>query len=140
MTTALPPSGRSSLLLGVNPSIEPFLKIPEKGPASVTLAKLIAARRLPGTASDLVVSPSGRPRATWIETAADIRYPRHLTVFDVAARLVDDSVSKTINLPADCAVEDVDEIYSSAWAMGLKAISIYRAPEPPRRDMAPSNH
>src|SRR5207247_8663507 len=36
------------------------------------------------------------------------------------------SVSKTINMPHDCTVEDVKQAYKMAWEMGLKTISIYR--------------
>jgi ribonucleoside-diphosphate reductase alpha chain len=36
------------------------------------------------------------------------------------------AVSKTVNMPSDCTVEDVERVYVEAWRMGLKGISIYR--------------
>jgi len=36
------------------------------------------------------------------------------------------SISKTINLPNDCTVEDIENVYMQAWEMGIKDISVYR--------------
>lgn len=39
---------------------------------------------------------------------------------------VDAAVSVTYNLPSDCPVEVVHELYMRAWEQGIRAISIYR--------------
>ena len=36
------------------------------------------------------------------------------------------AISKTVNLPQDCSVEDIAEAYMQAWRQGIKAIAIYR--------------
>ena len=36
------------------------------------------------------------------------------------------AISKTVNLPEDATVEDVEEVYYEGWKLGLKAIAIYR--------------
>jgi len=36
------------------------------------------------------------------------------------------AISKTVNLPADATVEDVMEVYTAAWKLGIKAVAIYR--------------
>jgi ribonucleoside-diphosphate reductase alpha chain len=36
------------------------------------------------------------------------------------------AISKTVNMPEDATVEDIQEIYLRGWEMGLKAIAIYR--------------
>jgi len=41
-------------------------------------------------------------------------------------RNTDEAVSKTVNLPAGCSVEDIVDIYSYAWELGLKGITVYR--------------
>jgi ribonucleoside-diphosphate reductase alpha chain len=82
-----------------------------------------------------------------IEGAADL-LPEHLPVFDTALphnggkRIItpmghlkmlasvqpflSGGASKTINLPNDATVDDVENIYTEAWRMGVKCVSIYR--------------
>ena len=36
------------------------------------------------------------------------------------------AISKTVNMPEDVSVEDVEQLHIDAWKMGLKAIAIYR--------------
>lgn len=82
-----------------------------------------------------------------IEGAQDLR-AEHLAVFDCAFRaqsgtrsiewmghvkmmsavqpFISGSISKTVNLPNDATVEDIERCYVEAWKMGLKCISVYR--------------
>jgi ribonucleoside-diphosphate reductase alpha chain len=36
------------------------------------------------------------------------------------------AISKTVNLPEDVTVEDVEQLHIDAWRMGIKAVAIYR--------------
>jgi ribonucleoside-diphosphate reductase alpha chain len=36
------------------------------------------------------------------------------------------AISKTVNLPHDCTVQDFQDAYIQAWKMGLKCVAIYR--------------
>jgi ribonucleoside-diphosphate reductase alpha chain len=36
------------------------------------------------------------------------------------------AISKTVNVPENCTVEEITETYMQAWKMGVKAIAIYR--------------
>jgi ribonucleoside-diphosphate reductase alpha chain len=36
------------------------------------------------------------------------------------------AISKTVNLPQDCSVDDIAEAYMESWRQGLKAVAIYR--------------
>lgn len=36
------------------------------------------------------------------------------------------AISKTVNMPHDATVEDVERVYMEGWKLGLKAIAIYR--------------
>jgi ribonucleoside-diphosphate reductase alpha chain len=36
------------------------------------------------------------------------------------------AISKTVNLPEDVTVEDVEQLHIDAWQMGIKAVAVYR--------------
>jgi ribonucleoside-diphosphate reductase alpha chain len=36
------------------------------------------------------------------------------------------AISKTVNLPEDATVEEVEEVHLEAWRMGIKALAVYR--------------
>jgi ribonucleoside-diphosphate reductase alpha chain len=36
------------------------------------------------------------------------------------------AISKTVNLPADATVEEIEEVYYQGWKLGLKALAVYR--------------
>ncbi|HEX5037866.1 MAG TPA: adenosylcobalamin-dependent ribonucleoside-diphosphate reductase [bacterium] len=59
-------------------------------------------------------------------TALDIPPDRHLAIQAAFQKHVDNSVSKTINLPAGATPDDVADAYWRAWDLGLKGITIYR--------------
>jgi ribonucleoside-diphosphate reductase alpha chain len=39
---------------------------------------------------------------------------------------VSGSISKTVNMPAEATVEDIEDAYIRAWELGLKCVAIYR--------------
>lgn len=50
----------------------------------------------------------------------------HLKMVAAVQPFLSSGISKTINMPSDCTVEDIENIYTLGWKMGVKAISIYR--------------
>lgn len=59
-------------------------------------------------------------------TAFDVTPLEHLHIQAAFQKYTDNSVSKTINLPASATVEDVRQIYSYAHKLKCKGITIYR--------------
>src|SRR3970282_2825869 len=41
-------------------------------------------------------------------------------------RFISGASSKTVNVPKEATVEDIEEPYVDAWRLGAKAVSIYR--------------
>jgi ribonucleoside-diphosphate reductase alpha chain len=55
-----------------------------------------------------------------------IRYMAHLKMMSAAQPFISGAISKTVNLPQNCTVEDIRDAYVQAWKMGLKCVAIYR--------------
>ena len=82
-----------------------------------------------------------------IEGAPQLK-PEHLAVFDCSFRpqngvrfihhmghirmmaavqpFISGAISKTINMPEECTVEEVMDAYTESWRLGVKAVAIYR--------------
>lgn len=60
------------------------------------------------------------------KTANDISWKSHVDIVAAAQKHLNGSVSKTVSLPSNATVEDVEEAYLYAWKKELKAVSIYR--------------
>ena len=55
-----------------------------------------------------------------------IQYMAHLKMMAAAQPFISGAISKTVNLPNECSVEDIRDAYVQAWKMGLKCVAIYR--------------
>ena len=55
-----------------------------------------------------------------------ISYMGHIKMMGAAQPFLSGAISKTVNLPQDCSVEDIAEAYLESWRQGIKAVAIYR--------------
>jgi ribonucleoside-diphosphate reductase alpha chain len=55
-----------------------------------------------------------------------IHYLGHVKMMSAVQPFISGAISKTINMPEDVSVEDVEQLHVDAWKMGLKAVAIYR--------------
>lgn len=55
-----------------------------------------------------------------------IHYLAHLKMMGAAQPFISGAISKTVNLPNECTVADIEDAYIQAWKMGLKCVAIYR--------------
>jgi ribonucleoside-diphosphate reductase alpha chain len=58
--------------------------------------------------------------------ARSIAYMGHIRMMAACQPFLSGAISKTVNLPTDCTVEDIENAYIEAWKLGLKAIAVYR--------------
>jgi ribonucleoside-diphosphate reductase alpha chain len=55
-----------------------------------------------------------------------IHYMGHIRMMAAVQPFLSGAISKTVNLPKECTVEDIEDAYIQAWKLGLKAIAVYR--------------
>ncbi|WP_029137904.1 vitamin B12-dependent ribonucleotide reductase [Nakamurella lactea] len=58
--------------------------------------------------------------------ARSIQPMGHVRMMAAIQPFISGAISKTVNMPEDATVEDVAEIYTQGWKLGLKALAIYR--------------
>jgi ribonucleoside-diphosphate reductase alpha chain len=106
-----------------------------------------ALERLGYTEAQILAIREHIDRQDTIEGAKHLR-DEHLPVFDCAMRprngtrcigpmghirmmsatqpFLSGAISKTVNLPSDATVKDIENTYIEAWRLGLKALAVYR--------------
>ncbi|MDQ6784533.1 MAG: ribonucleoside-diphosphate reductase, partial [Actinomycetota bacterium] len=55
-----------------------------------------------------------------------IHYRGHVRMMASVQPFISGAISKTVNLPQEATVEDVEQLHIEAWQLGLKAVAIYR--------------
>jgi len=136
---SIAPEGSRSLIAGVNSSIEPLFAVAYV--RNLTIGKLVeynlTALRLlrergaldPETRRFIEETghlPPGHPLANILRTAHEIHWRWHIYMQVTWARWNDSGVSKTINMPAEATVKDVEDAYRLAWLLGAFGITVYR--------------
>jgi ribonucleoside-diphosphate reductase alpha chain len=143
--TAIAPTGTIGIIAGVSPSIEPLFALAYRrshvlgGQTLIEInslfreyakrsgadpEKLAEAMMEKGSLKDVPGAPEKLKHL--FVTALEIPAERHLQIQAAFQRHVDNSVSKTINLPQEAAPNEIATAYRRAWELGLKGITIYR--------------
>jgi ribonucleoside-diphosphate reductase alpha chain len=55
-----------------------------------------------------------------------IHYEGHVRMMGAVQPFLSGAISKTVNMPEEATVEEVEELHQLAWELGLKAVAIYR--------------
>ncbi len=55
-----------------------------------------------------------------------IHYLGHVRMMGAVQPFISGAISKTVNLPEDVTVEDVEQLHLDAWKLGIKAVAVYR--------------
>ena len=61
-----------------------------------------------------------------LQGTRSIHYMGHIKMMAATQPFLSGAISKTVNLPNDCSVDDIAEAYLESWRQGLKAVAIYR--------------
>lgn len=142
--TAIAPTGTIGMLAETSASIEPLFALAYRrtvatGEAFLVASPLLLERldalgargralldRVMATGSLAEVEDAPEELRRVFVTALDLPASSHLRMAAAFQRHVDNSVSKTVNLPAGARVDDVASAYRAAWELGLKGITVFR--------------
>jgi ribonucleoside-diphosphate reductase alpha chain len=58
--------------------------------------------------------------------AQPIHYMGHVRMMAAAQPFISGAISKTVNMPEEVTVEEVEQLFIESWKLGLKAVAIYR--------------
>ena len=149
--TVLAPTGTISFLMdcdttGIEPdfSLVKFKELVGGGQMTIVNQTVpLALETLGYSAEEIAAIEAHLAETATIVGAPGLR-DEHLSVFDVAVGeraiaamghvkmmaaaqpFLSGAISKTVNLPESVTVEDIAEVYTEAWKLGLKALAIYR--------------
>lgn len=144
LATAMMPTGTVSFLLGADSTgIEPVLALTtEKRLAAagkmimVNRSAKLAAEMLGGYSEEnlkamgegdfSMVPPEDLPVFATALGSNTIEPMGHVRMVAAIQPFVSQAISKTTNLPNSATVEDILEVYTEAWRMGVKVLSVYR--------------
>lgn len=59
-------------------------------------------------------------------TASQIKWRDRILIQSILQDYVDTAISSTINLPEETTLEEIEQLYLTAWMAGLKGVTIYR--------------
>jgi ribonucleoside-diphosphate reductase alpha chain len=55
-----------------------------------------------------------------------IHYMGHIRMMGATQPFISGAISKTVNVPKEASVEEIEQAYIQSWKLGAKAVSIYR--------------
>jgi ribonucleoside-diphosphate reductase alpha chain len=55
-----------------------------------------------------------------------IHYLGHVKMMSAVQPFLSGAISKTVNMPEEATVEEIEQLHIDSWRMGLKAVAIYR--------------
>lgn len=55
-----------------------------------------------------------------------IHYLGHVKMMSAVQPFLSGAISKTVNMPEEATIEEIEQLHIEAWKMGLKAVAVYR--------------
>lgn len=116
------PTGTTSLLSGVSSGIEPNydfeFKRTDRTGEHIIYHPLLAKWR--------EENPGREDRPDYFVSAKDLTPEDHIRIQAKIQSYTDSSISKTCNAPTEFTVEDVDRLYTLAFELGCKGVTLFR--------------
>jgi len=142
--TTIAPTGSISLIAGCSSGIEPvfalvlcrkimgrreniglypvFHEVAEKN--ALDVKKIVDVVTKKGSIQGLSTIPAEIRRV--FVTALDISVQHHVRMQAAFQKYTDNAVSKTVNMPYSATIDDVKNVFLSAYELGCKGVTVYR--------------
>lgn len=125
----IPPTGSISTMLGISGGIEPmfntsYIRKTESLHDEDVFYKVYTPIVKEYMDSNDILDDNNLPDI--FETAMTLKSEERIRMQEAWQKYIDASISSTINLPYEATVDDVYNIYVSAWKHKLKGVTIYR--------------
>ena len=139
-TTAIPPTGRSANIVNASYSIEPYFTLYDlSSPTGLNLILIdyIRNRYSNNEQEEIIktVLKTGdcsklddrfKEVKKIFKTAREISAKDHIEVMSIINSCIDESISKTVNLPNKTSVEEIQSYILQAYNKGLNGITFFR--------------
>lgn len=132
-TVSLPPTGRSGLIIDASTGVEPFFNLLRNGSLHPELLADLEKLNLPLDGIEKSILEIGGCQniglppeiAAIYKTATEIHPQDQIKMISEIQQGVDESISKTINLPNKTSINELKNIIIDAYYAGLKGITVY---------------
>lgn len=125
----IPPTGSISTMLGISGGIEPMFNISYTRKTETLHSQDVYYKVYTPIVKEYMnlkdITDENELPNTFV-TAMNLKPEERIAMQAAWQKHIDASISSTINLPYEATIEDVYNIYMSAWENKLKGITIYR--------------
>ncbi len=135
-TIALPPTGRSSMVIGASASIEPHFRLSLSESLKDSIKNITLNLGIENQLDKIydVIERNGSLQSVeslgiykdLYKTCLELSPESHLNMVAAFQKFTDESISKTVNLPNYSNPNDVAATYLKAYDLGLKGITVFR--------------
>ncbi len=123
-TIALPPAGRSALVIDASTGVEPhFDTFAANNTVLDQLEKIVWAKYGESIHADHTAQSA--PVRQILASASSIGTNGHVAMAAALQRYTDEAIAKTINLPAGSTAHDVKDAYLTGYQANLSGITVY---------------
>lgn len=113
--------GEPVVMIEINPRFKKALI--ENGYSTEAIEEIVDVAMMEGTVANANLPKFLKERFV---TARDVGYEKHIEMQAAWQKNIDNSVSKTINLPSSATKGEVKNSYLKAFELGCKGITVYR--------------
>ncbi|MBN2471907.1 MAG: adenosylcobalamin-dependent ribonucleoside-diphosphate reductase [Anaerolineae bacterium] len=114
-------NGQDLELQYTSPTFEQIMR--QAGLDDATIQQVVEQVNQEGTCQHVAALPEDLRRVFVV--SSDVTPEEHVRMQAALQAFVDNSISKTINMPSDATVEDVQAAYKLAWEQGCKGLTVY---------------